>query len=45
MIRIYVRIENARSIDCRDGLRQSLDCFSLATFAEVWYTLNEIADC
>jgi hypothetical protein len=39
-----MRIEHAGSGHGRDSPRQLFDSFSLATFAEVWYTLNQIAD-
>ena len=45
MIRIDMRVEHAGGGHGRDGARQSRDSFNLATFAEVWYTLDQIADC
>ena len=44
VIRIDVSIQNARSFDAGDGLRQPRDRFFIAALAEVWYTLDEIAD-
>ena len=44
VIRIHMRIQHARSLCASDRCTQALNSFSVAAFAEVWYTLNEIAD-
>ena len=41
VIGVDVRIEHASRFHRLDRLSQPLDRFSLATFAEVWYTLDD----
>ena len=41
MIRIDVPIQNDHPGDGLDRVRDSVDRFRLATFTEVWYTLNQ----
>ena len=45
VIGIDVSIQHTSCFDGRNSFTQSCDCFPVAAFAEVWYTLNEIADC
>jgi hypothetical protein len=41
VIGIPVLVENRGAFDCGDRGRDAVDSFSLAAFAEVWYTLNQ----
>ena len=46
VIGIDMRVQHAGSRHGGDGVRQSLNRFSPAAFAEVWYTLDQrMADC
>src|SRR5437016_12050719 len=45
MIGIDVAVENSRAVNRFDRPLDASDRFGLAAFTEVWYTLNQIADC